>query len=283
MAAYIQDEGNLHRYRTEIPNSVVRGSRGRGLSLPARWLYVYLKSVAGDTGSCWQSSTTMSIGAQLSRGVVSQAKKELEQKGLIVTKKGMQARHEPDQIRIKDIWVDNMREFAEFSGSLYEPEEPMITPDDSNDNTDRVHHMNPSGSPHERAGSSHERAGSSHERLLRRSLEEDPKKKKKSTSKSVRRSSDYSRGFLEFWSVYPKKVGKGAAWRAWKRQQCDSRSALMVESVTDHIACDPTWQKGFICNPETFINQQRWLDEFPAAVDDETSWQRIFKEAGYDE
>ena len=46
----IVDEGALHHYRTEIPNTVIRGIKSRALSISAKWLYVYLKSVAGDGG-----------------------------------------------------------------------------------------------------------------------------------------------------------------------------------------------------------------------------------------
>src|ERR1700704_6370277 len=106
-AYHIVDEGALHKYRTEIPNTVIRGLRSRGLSLPARWMYVYLKSVAGDQGECWQNTTTIASGAQLSRGAVSLAKKELIKVGLIaLISKGKQY-HDTDKIRILDIWDDN--------------------------------------------------------------------------------------------------------------------------------------------------------------------------------
>lgn len=116
----ITDEGALHKYRTEIPNSVVRGVKGRGLSLPARWLYVYLKSVAGDSGECWQNTTTMAEGAQLGRGTVTGAKAELVQRALIAVSTKREGYHASDKIRILDIWEANMREFASFSCSPHE-------------------------------------------------------------------------------------------------------------------------------------------------------------------
>src|SRR5262245_2625445 len=114
-AYHIVDEGCLHKYRTEIPNTVIRGIKGRGLSLPARWLYVYLKSVAGDQGECWQNTTTLAKGAQLGRGTIASAKKELIRAGLIAVVSKGQRYHDNDRIRILNIWDANMREFTSFS------------------------------------------------------------------------------------------------------------------------------------------------------------------------
>ena len=93
----------------------------------------------------------------------------------------------------------------------------------------------------------------------------------------------YSPSFLEFWDAYPNKKGKGAAWKAWQRQGLNGHADAIVASVHAHIVHDEAWQKGFVCHPATYLNQQRWLDEFPAKADDDASWTRIFQEAGYEE
>lgn len=160
----VTDDGTLHRYRTEIPNTIIRGMLGRGLSLPARWLYVYLKSVAGDSGECWQNMTTLTTGAQISRGAVSNARRELVEAKLIVVIKGKGSLHETDRIRILDIWQQNMAEFCGIASSSCEPEpsssgEPegcqpyeVVTSEDDI----RVHDMNSASSSGERASSSGE-------------------------------------------------------------------------------------------------------------------------------
>jgi hypothetical protein len=83
-AYHIVDEGCLRKYRTEIPNTIIRGIRGRGLSLPARWLYVYFKSVCGDQGECWQDTTTITAITGISRPWIRRAFRELAERGLIV-------------------------------------------------------------------------------------------------------------------------------------------------------------------------------------------------------
>lgn len=74
----------------------------------------------------------------------------------------------------------------------------------------------------------------------------------------------YSTAFLEFWQLYPRKVGKGAAWRAWKRLRptlADVGRALMWQIAS------ADWTKdggAFIPHPATYLNARRWEDERPA-------------------
>jgi len=78
----------------------------------------------------------------------------------------------------------------------------------------------------------------------------------------------YTEKFLEFWEMYPKKVGKKAAWRAWKKvgsldlMHSELRGRIF-ESVFKHKKTDQ-WKKDggqFIPHPATFLNQARWEDE----------------------
>ena len=108
----IEDEGSLHKCRTEIPNTVVRGTKSRGISVYAKWLYVYLKCVAGDGGVCYRSTTTIAEESGISRGQVSSAKQELVRQGLITITPGKNPRRHADHIMIKNIWVANLNEFS---------------------------------------------------------------------------------------------------------------------------------------------------------------------------
>jgi uncharacterized protein YdaU (DUF1376 family) len=67
--------------------------------------------------------------------------------------------------------------------------------------------------------------------------------------------------FESWWKSYPKRIGKGAAWKAWKRIKPDENTtAIMVASVVLQLTTRQ-WQEGFIPNPATWLNQERWLDE----------------------
>jgi hypothetical protein len=70
--------------------------------------------------------------------------------------------------------------------------------------------------------------------------------------------------FHAFWRVYPRKVGKDAAWRAWQRRKPS-------EDIAQQICAALAWQKQqdawiresgrYVPNPATWINQGRWEDE----------------------
>lgn len=70
--------------------------------------------------------------------------------------------------------------------------------------------------------------------------------------------------FEEFWKAYPKKVGKGAAERAWKKIKPGHQLCMqMVEAVKRQKQCGQ-WQRDggqYIPNPATWLNQRRWEDD----------------------
>lgn len=72
--------------------------------------------------------------------------------------------------------------------------------------------------------------------------------------------------FERFWSVYPKKVGKGDARKSFLK--INPSEALLGKMVTAVIAASASfqWKKDngqYIPNPATWLNQQRWEDEVP--------------------
>ena len=111
MAKDLIQDNSVKDWRTEIPNSIIKGSKA-DLSLYAKWLYVYIKSVAGENGKCWQSTKTLAKGAGMSAGKVSDAKKELRHANLITIEYGDHKKGKSDVIRICDIWVENYNEYS---------------------------------------------------------------------------------------------------------------------------------------------------------------------------
>lgn len=78
-------------------------------------------------------------------------------------------------------------------------------------------------------------------------------------------------GFAEFWAAYPRKVGKGAARRAWEppRRKIGRSFPGLAMAALARVA--PTWtDPQFIPHPATWLHQERWDDEVgdsaPAAV-----------------
>jgi predicted phage replisome organizer len=77
--------------------------------------------------------------------------------------------------------------------------------------------------------------------------------------------------FNTFWKSYPKRVGKGAAEKAFKKIN-PSKEALhqMLEAIEKAKKSDQWKRDGgqFIPYPATWLNQKRWEDELEIEVDD---------------
>ena len=79
-------------------------------------------------------------------------------------------------------------------------------------------------------------------------------------------------GFTEFWKAYPRKVGKGAAQKAWDRLKPDLAAVL---AALDWQTKQDAWTKDggqFIPHPGTYLNQKRWEDEKPATATQATRY-----------
>ena len=70
--------------------------------------------------------------------------------------------------------------------------------------------------------------------------------------------------FGQFWSAYPKKVGKANCERWFLRHKVDeSTLQAMLESLA-YLKTTEQWQKDggqYIPNPQTWLNGRRWEDE----------------------
>jgi hypothetical protein len=70
----------------------------------------------------------------------------------------------------------------------------------------------------------------------------------------------YTEDFTIFWSAYPKKIGKDAAFKSW--QKAKPRIDDVMYALSWQQDCDQ-WKRGYIPNPSTYLNQGRWKDEEP--------------------
>lgn len=68
--------------------------------------------------------------------------------------------------------------------------------------------------------------------------------------------------FDQFWQAYPKKVGKKAAMKAWKKNRLDEKADIVITDV--HNRMGQNWKgkgKQYIPDPATYLNGERWTDE----------------------
>jgi hypothetical protein len=129
------DEGDLRKYRHEIPNIV----DDLGLSPHAYRLYGHMKRVCGasPSGRCYQGTRTLAKHCKMSVGKISEAKKELMAFKLIAVETFPASENKADQIRILDVWRANFERYSPRS----EYEHPR------------------SGGEHPRSGGEHPRSG----------------------------------------------------------------------------------------------------------------------------
>ena len=71
--------------------------------------------------------------------------------------------------------------------------------------------------------------------------------------------------FDEFWSLYPKKVEKKKAKAVFEKLDPDEELLKkMLDAIKKQKESDQ-WQRGFVPNPTTWLNGERWNDDLPKA------------------
>jgi hypothetical protein len=85
------------------------------------------------------------------------------------------------------------------------------------------------------------------------------------------RDDDHDSLFDEFWSAYPRKVGKDAARKAFAKRKADaSLLASMVSAIASQglrARCE-RGEEQYVPHPSTWLNEGRWQDEGAAVNDD---------------
>lgn len=73
--------------------------------------------------------------------------------------------------------------------------------------------------------------------------------------------------FDRFWAAYPKKKGKEAARRAWRKLKPDITLCRVMAEALERQKQSRDWRKeggAYIPYPATWLNGRRWEDEDPA-------------------
>lgn len=94
------------------------------------------------------------------------------------------------------------------------------------------------------------------------STQHDAEKQRRICSPSVSESADD--GFAEFWSVYPRKVAKSQALKAWKKIKPAGQLLADLIAALEKQKDSADWLKDggrFVPFPATWLNGRRWEDE----------------------
>ena len=75
---------------------------------------------------------------------------------------------------------------------------------------------------------------------------------------------DPMNGFAQFWKLYPRKVNKPAAEKAWAKLKLSAETVTTIGQALVKQATSIDWLKSggqFIPHPATWLNGKRWEDE----------------------
>jgi hypothetical protein len=84
------------------------------------------------------------------------------------------------------------------------------------------------------------------------------KNRKKEPSLS---SSSVDDGFAEFWKIYPRKVGKGAALKAFRKHRKKTALDLILNACSLYAIERKGKDVEYTAHPATWLNQERWHDD----------------------
>jgi hypothetical protein len=76
--------------------------------------------------------------------------------------------------------------------------------------------------------------------------------------------------FETFWKRYPRRVGKLAAMKAYRKARTLATDQEILDGVDRYIAAKPAYADW--CFPATFLNQGRWLDELDPVTSLSYDW-----------
>lgn len=88
--------------------------------------------------------------------------------------------------------------------------------------------------------------------------------------------------FAEWWDVYPKKVAKKKCLAKWKSRGLDKSADMLITDVKKRLQSQK-WQNGFIPDPLTYVNGDRWEDEIessPISNAPESDLEKWLKQSG---
>ena len=88
-----------------------------------------------------------------------------------------------------------------------------------------------------------------------------------------------SNGFDVFWLKYPKKVGKLAAQKAWKKLKTPNTILPIILTAIEIQKQSEQWKKDhgtYIPNPATWLNRGSWEDELSNTVTTQEPENRMF-------
>lgn len=239
--------------------AALRWARGvRGITPAQKAVLLLLADQANDDHECWPSVNGLADDACLSERGARDCLRALEAAGLMTREPGG-GRHRTTLYRLavtacetRQMRADTRHQLPRFEASETRqmvPERGQMLPERGQTVPERGQHLPPN-----------------HQEPSRTTKEPSPRARKP----------DPMTGFAEFWRMYPRKVGKGQAERAWPKAVAaaggnheDILAGLKVALALD--AFDLRDDARFCPHASTWLNGKRWLDGIEPEPDPQPS------------
>ena len=213
---------------------------------------VALANRADEDGFCWPGIEDLELRTGWKRRAIQQAIRELESSGLV----SITPRFSTNGVQTSNLYRIAMPTTASGQGAPHAPlRVHQVRGEGAPHAPLRVHQVRGEGAPHAPKSSS--------EQSIEQSTEHSPHPPTGGACGAVPVS---AQEFEQFWEAFPHKVGKKAAWRAWEKATDRPALVILLQAI-DRAKKGERWQRGYIPNPATWLNQGRWADvvETPAA------------------
>jgi len=92
-------------------------------------------------------------------------------------------------------------------------------------------------------------------------------KERRGEERSSRAGAREADGFEAFYELYPKKVGRGQASKAYRAALKKSDAETILGGLKAHLPAWKNTDRQFIPNPSTWLNGERWEDEVEASAE----------------
>ena len=115
----VSDESGDRKYFTIIPNYIVNHSTPYEQSI-----YLYMKRVAGESGTCWMSAKTIATKMGIARNTVAFYRDKLVKRGwleIVGEKRTGQTNQSVIEYKIVDLWHLNNKHYNKAKSSSVEP------------------------------------------------------------------------------------------------------------------------------------------------------------------
>jgi hypothetical protein len=219
-----EDGSGDKNYFTVVPNYVLNHS-----TLWDREVYIQMKRVTGDSGTCWMSLATLAKQCEISRNRLRKSLSYLVEHKWITkigtkTIKTSGGEQEVNEYKVADIWKMNTDFYTAKGGS-------------------------PDARPFQRGVTDEAKGGSP----------EVPKEEPYNNNHT-------SISFSSYWLLYPKKVEKKKCEQRWNKLSVTTKE-MILKDLPLRLKGEK-WSKDggrFIENPMTYLNGERWNDEITQA------------------